>query len=236
MKPVKLVCTSVLAALSINVHADVLYSGGPATGNTNRCAEDSGACSASWVVYDSFTLAAQSHVDSVSWTAVLFGGLGDYRGGRAWIYDNDPAYQGGTLLATIATQSNAPVHLERLRHLTDRPRHQPGSGDVLDRRTEFDLFVLRHRRLFELLRRLPDAAGLRQRYGDLSVHQRQRPGIPGQWRRNQGCQGRRARARDAGIDGRRAGRHGCEPPPQVRREVTRGTACPARPLHALPKT
>ncbi len=109
MKPVKLVCASVLAALSINVHADVLYSGGPATGNTNRCAEDSGACSASWVVYDSFTLAAQSHVDSVSWTAVLYGGLGDYRGGRAWIYDNDPAYQGGTLLATIATQSNAPV-------------------------------------------------------------------------------------------------------------------------------
>jgi len=114
MKPVKLVCASVLAALSINVHADVLYSSGPATGNTNRCAEDSGACSASWVVYDSFTLAAQSHIDSVSWTAVLYGGLGDYRGGRAWIYDNDPAYQGGTLLATIATQSNAPVKNQNL--------------------------------------------------------------------------------------------------------------------------
>lgn len=109
MKSVKLMCASILAALSLNVHADVLYSSGAATGNTNRCAEDSGACYATWAVYDSFTLAANSHIDAVSWTAVLFGGQGDYRGGRAWIYDNDPVFAGGTLLATIATQSNAPV-------------------------------------------------------------------------------------------------------------------------------
>jgi len=109
MKPLKLMCAGVLAALSLNVHADVLYSGGAATGNTSRCAEDNGRCFASWVVYDSFTLAAASHIDAVSWTAVLYGGLGDYRGGRAWIYDNDPVFVGGKLVATIDTQANAPV-------------------------------------------------------------------------------------------------------------------------------
>ena len=109
MKSLKLVCASVLAALSMNVPADVLYSNGSAAGNSGRCAEDSGACSGSWVVYDSFILAANSHIDSIDWTAILYGGLGDYRGARAWIYDNDPTYNGGTLLATIATQSNAPV-------------------------------------------------------------------------------------------------------------------------------
>jgi hypothetical protein len=109
MKSLKLMCASVLAALSLNVHADVLYSNGPATRNTNRCAEDSGACLGSWVIYDSFSLAADSHIDAIGWTAVLYGGLGDYRGARAWIYDKDPVFQGGALLATIATQSNAPV-------------------------------------------------------------------------------------------------------------------------------
>jgi len=110
MKSLKLVCASVLAALSMNVHADVLYSNGSAAGNSGRCAEDSGVCSnASWVVYDSFILAANSHIDSIDWTAILYGGLGDYRGARAWIYDNDPTYNGGKLVATIATQSNAPV-------------------------------------------------------------------------------------------------------------------------------
>jgi len=109
MKSLKLVAASVLAALSMNVHADVLYSNGSAVGNSGRCAEDSGVCRASWVVYDSFNLAANSHIDSISWTAILYGGLADYRGARAWIYDNDPTYGGGALLATIATQSNAPV-------------------------------------------------------------------------------------------------------------------------------
>ncbi|WP_075793764.1 PEP-CTERM sorting domain-containing protein [Massilia putida] len=109
MKSLKLVCASVLAALSMNVHADVLYTNGSATGDSGRCAEDSGACSGSWVVYDSFDLAANSRIDSITWTAILYGGLGDYRGARAWIYDNDPAFNGGQLLSTIATQSNAPV-------------------------------------------------------------------------------------------------------------------------------
>lgn len=110
MKSLKLVCASVLAALSMNVHADVLYSNGSAVGNSSRCAEDSGVCDkAAWIVYDSFSLAANSRIDSITWTAILYGGLGDYRGARAWIYDNDPTYEGGKLLATIATQSNAPV-------------------------------------------------------------------------------------------------------------------------------
>jgi hypothetical protein len=116
MKLVKLVCAGILAALSINAHADVLYSSGAALGDTGRCAEDSGACGASWVVYDSFTLAANSHIDSIGWTAVLYGGLNDYRGGRAWIYDNDPVYKGGTLLAAIAKQSNAAVQNTNLRN------------------------------------------------------------------------------------------------------------------------
>jgi opacity protein-like surface antigen len=109
MKSLKLVCASVLAALSMNVHADVLYSNGSAAGDSGRCAEDNATCGGSWVVYDSFTLGANSHIDSIDWTAILYGGLGDYRGARAWIYDNDPVYNGGALLATIATQSNAPV-------------------------------------------------------------------------------------------------------------------------------
>jgi hypothetical protein len=109
MTSLKLVCASVLAALSMNVHADVLYSNGSAVGNSGRCAEDNATCGGSWVVYDSFTLAANSRIESIDWTAILYGGLGDYRGARAWIYDNDPTFNGGKLLATIATQSNAPV-------------------------------------------------------------------------------------------------------------------------------
>jgi hypothetical protein len=110
MKSVKLVCASILAALSMNAQAGVLYSNGAAAGDTQRCAEDSGACfNVKWVVYDSFTLATNSHIDSIGWTAILYGGLNDYRGGRAWIYDKDPAFQSGTLLASIATQSNTPV-------------------------------------------------------------------------------------------------------------------------------
>jgi hypothetical protein len=109
MKSLKLVCASVLAALSMHVHADVLYSNGSAVGNSGRCAEDSNKCSGTWIVYDSFNLAANSHIDAITWTAILYGGLADYRGARAWIYDNDPTYDGGKLLATIATQSNAPV-------------------------------------------------------------------------------------------------------------------------------
>ena len=116
MKSLKLVCASVLAVLSMNVHADVLYSAGSAAGNPARCSEDSGACGGSWVVYDSFKLAANSQIDSITWTAVLYGGLTDYRGARAWIYDNDPTYNGGKLLSTIATQSNAPVQNNNLWH------------------------------------------------------------------------------------------------------------------------
>jgi hypothetical protein len=119
MKFLKLVCASVLAALSMNVHADVLYSGGSAAGDTGRCAEDSRACGVSWVVYDSFSLAANSHIDSINWTAILYGGLGDYRGARAWIYDKDPVFAGGTLLATVATQSNAPVQNNHLGNAFD---------------------------------------------------------------------------------------------------------------------
>jgi hypothetical protein len=109
MKFLKLVCASVLAVLSMHVHADVLYSGGSAAGNSGRCAEDNNVCGGTWIVYDSFSLAANSHIDSITWTAVLYGGLTDYRGARAWIYDNDPTFNGGKLLSTIATQSNAPV-------------------------------------------------------------------------------------------------------------------------------
>lgn len=96
-------------ALAAPASAALLFSNGPATGDSSRCAEDSGACSGAWTVFDDFTLGSNSTITSISWTAVLYGGLADFNGARAWIYSADPVFGGGTLLATVAVQGANPT-------------------------------------------------------------------------------------------------------------------------------
>lgn len=106
MNVTKFFIAAALAAVSIGAQAEVLYSNGAATGDSNRCAEDSGACSAAWVLYDQFTLAKDATIGGINWTSIFYGGTADYAGARAWIYSADPTYAGGSLLHTIDTQSN----------------------------------------------------------------------------------------------------------------------------------
>jgi len=107
MKILKLAVAGLFAALSLSAQAGVVYSNGPANGDSNRCAEDSGACHGSWVVFDDFTLTSATSINSIRWTTILYRGLSDYLGSRAWIYTADPVFGGGSLLKTIDLQLNA---------------------------------------------------------------------------------------------------------------------------------
>ena len=109
MKISKYFVAAVMAVSSLGANASVLYTNGPAMGDTYRCAEDSGMCMGKWTVYESFTLAHDSTVEEIGWTAFLYGGQSDYLGARAWIYDAEPLYGNGVLLHTIGTQSNPAI-------------------------------------------------------------------------------------------------------------------------------
>jgi hypothetical protein len=109
MKILKLVGALACAAVSYSAHADVVYSNGAAERDSGICAEDSGKCGASWVVFDDFTLSRTTTISSLHWTTMLYGGLPDYRGSRAWIYSADPVFGGGVLLKTIDLQLNPAV-------------------------------------------------------------------------------------------------------------------------------
>lgn len=109
MKKIKFAVASLLASCAFSASATVVYNNGAATGDTGHCAETSGACSGSWAVFDNFTLAAATTVTGIDWTAYLYGGKADFLGGRAWIYSADPVFGSGTLLYTVALQSNALV-------------------------------------------------------------------------------------------------------------------------------
>jgi hypothetical protein len=109
MKILKLAVAGLFAALSLSAQADVVYTNGPALADSNRCAEDSGNCNGSWVVFDDFTLSGATSINSIKWTTVLYGGLSDYLGSRAWIYSADPVFGGGTLLKTIDLQLNGTI-------------------------------------------------------------------------------------------------------------------------------
>jgi hypothetical protein len=91
--------------------AAVLYNNGAATAFSNRCADDSGDCGGqgTWTVFDDFTIGAASNVTRISWTAVLAGGTSDLNDVRAWIYNADPVFDGGTLLYAIAPQGGNPT-------------------------------------------------------------------------------------------------------------------------------
>jgi hypothetical protein len=98
-----------LCALSFSAHSAVVYDNGAANKDSFRCAEDSGACSASWVLFDRFVLNSAATVTDIKWTADVYGGISDFKGARAWIYSADPVFGGGTLLNTISLQSASPV-------------------------------------------------------------------------------------------------------------------------------
>lgn len=87
----------------------IVHHNGAATGDSYRCAEDSGQCSGAWTLFDDFTLASATTVKGIHVTAFFYSGLSDYNGTRAWIYDNDPVFGGGKLLASIALQSGEPT-------------------------------------------------------------------------------------------------------------------------------
>jgi len=107
MKMLKLAVAGLFAALSLSAQADVVFTNGPAVADSSRCAEDSGRCNGSWVVFDDFTLSGATSINSIKWTTILYGGVSDYLGSRAWIYSADPVFGGGTLLNTIDLQLNA---------------------------------------------------------------------------------------------------------------------------------
>ncbi|MBT9462453.1 PEP-CTERM sorting domain-containing protein [Hydrogenophaga sp.] len=104
------VALSVIAlSMASPASAALLFSNGPATANSNRCAEDSGICIGTWTIFEDFTLSANSTITSIGWTAYLYGGLADFNGARAWIYSADPVFGGGALLETVATQDASPT-------------------------------------------------------------------------------------------------------------------------------
>ena len=96
--------------ISSNSHAVVVYDNGAPINDSYLCAEDSGICGgAEWTVFDDFTLSSATTITDISWVSTLWGGQSDLNGVRAWIYSADPVFNGGSLLHTIALQSNAVV-------------------------------------------------------------------------------------------------------------------------------
>jgi hypothetical protein len=112
MNILKFVAKSVLClgvALTGVSNASIIYSNGPAAADSFRCAETSGNCSGTWTLFDDFTLSSAQTITGIKFTSVIHSGLSDLKGARAWIYSADPALGGGSLLASIAFQSGAPV-------------------------------------------------------------------------------------------------------------------------------
>ena len=88
--------------------ASTIYNNGAAASDSTRCAEDSGQCDGTWTVFDDFVVSSASTVTDIFWTSTFYGGLSDFNGIRAWIYDADPVFGGGNLLHTIGTQGGNP--------------------------------------------------------------------------------------------------------------------------------
>jgi hypothetical protein len=109
MKFLKFASAVVLAVSSFTASAAVVYDNGAAVGDSNRCAEDSGACGDKWSVFDNFTLSSATSISTIKWTSYLYGGADDFGGARAWIYSADPAFAGGTLIYTIDLQTESLV-------------------------------------------------------------------------------------------------------------------------------
>lgn len=102
--------TSVLAGLLLNCSAQgaIIYDNGAAAKDSGRCAVTAG-CGSVWTVFDDFALNSAQTITDIHWTVVLAGGIADFNGVRAWIYNADPVFGGGTLLATIPLQGGAPT-------------------------------------------------------------------------------------------------------------------------------
>lgn len=98
MKPHHISLAALLAAASLTAHAAPLFSNGPATEDSRRCAESNGLCGAQWTVFDDFTLSGPSVIEAISWTSYLYGGASDLHSARAWLYSGEPVFGGGTLL------------------------------------------------------------------------------------------------------------------------------------------
>ncbi len=109
MKRIVAIVGVVLGLMTCGAQAAVVYNNGAAASNSYRCAEDSGACSGTWTVFDDFTLSSATTITDIKWTAYLYGGLGDYNGARAWVYSADPVFANGALLATVVAQVGSPT-------------------------------------------------------------------------------------------------------------------------------
>jgi hypothetical protein len=90
-------------------NAATIYNNGSGFADSTRCAEDSGACAGTWTVFDDFVVSSPTILTDIFWTSTLYGGLADFNGIRAWIYDADPVFGGGNLLHTIGTQAGNPT-------------------------------------------------------------------------------------------------------------------------------
>lgn len=100
IKAISLILFLSVANLS---QAALIFDNGVATADSGRCAETSGACSASWSVFDDFILGSSSEITSISWTARFYGGISDYNFSNIWIYDADPVFAGGSLLFSTSS-------------------------------------------------------------------------------------------------------------------------------------
>lgn len=98
MKLSKVITLIVLLSTANLAQAALIYDNGIATADSGRCAETSGACNASWSVFDDFTIGSSSEVTSISWTARIYNGISDYNFSNIWIYDADPVFDAGSLL------------------------------------------------------------------------------------------------------------------------------------------
>lgn len=101
MKPLQMSIAAMLSALALTAQAAPLYTNGPATEDSLRCAEANGLCGAEWTIFDDFTLGAPSRIESISWTAYLYGGAADLRSVRTWLYSGDPVFGGGKQLFAL---------------------------------------------------------------------------------------------------------------------------------------
>lgn len=97
-KFMKMAVAGLVLGASSFANAGLIFNNGSAISDSSRCAETSGACSGTWTIFDDFTVTNDSHITSVSWTAILYGGISDYNFSNIWFYDNDPVFDAGKLL------------------------------------------------------------------------------------------------------------------------------------------
>jgi len=98
IKMLKAALAGLVLSVSGFVNAGLIYDNGSAIGDSFRCAETSGVCSGTWTLFDDFIVSDDSNITSITWTAILYGGLADYNFSNIWIYDNDPVFNSGSLL------------------------------------------------------------------------------------------------------------------------------------------